>query len=408
MLAFVGLLLTAQTGIAKATNEHDYRIGLKYGHEEYHQCYTTHSCDASENYWSLGCDESFKFPDQGAFKKIDNETACQHGYTHGWIQECLLDGGSGSGACKPQPDPTKYTYAKCIASGHDWDAGQCLSGKLVAITGPTVCHQTSEGQTCESGSVPGSGWIPVKYINHTAPDPGCTRLTDHPNYESCVDVTNTNVTKDNETNTNATENMTPPSSPYSAGFAAGKRDAKTNLYDSTNACNDYNTINNTAAQAYACLKGYENGDTSRYHSGYLQGVQGAELKGTHTQGFMKGYFKGIQGYWWNRGLVEGYSGLPASMQNANYTAAYKSEHAEYAAGYPTAKNCGIDLGKLPAHTNDSYRDFYLGLDQGGDAYGIVDGAHYFLYNGPPGHTAEYYAGWKFGYSLGLAFDSDCG
>ena len=40
------------------------------------------------------------------------------------------------------------------------------------------------------------------------------------------------------------------------------------------------------------------------------------------------------------------------------------------AGYPTAKNCGIDLGKLPAHTNDSYRDFYLGLDQGGDAYGF--------------------------------------
>jgi hypothetical protein len=26
----------------------------------------------------------------------------------------------------------------------------------------------------------------------------------------------------------------------------------------------------------------------------------------------------------------------------------------------------------------------------------------------PGHTTEYYAGWKFGYGLGLAFDSDCG
>jgi hypothetical protein len=195
-----------------------------------------------------------------------------------------------------------------------------------------------------------------------------------------------------------------PSSPYSAGFAAGKRDAKTNLYDSTSACNDYNY---TAAQTYDCLKGYSDGDTSIYHAGYLQGVQGGELKGTHTQEFIKGYFKGIQGYWWNRGLAEGYSGLPMSSQNVNYTQAYKSEHREYAAGYPTAKNCGIDLGKLPAHTNDSYRDFYLGLDQGGDAYGIVDGAHYFLYNGPPGHTAEYYGGWKFGYSLGLAFDSDC-
>jgi hypothetical protein len=92
----------------------------------------------------------------------------------------------------------------------------------------------------------------------------------------------------------------------------------------------------------------------------------------------------------------------------NYAQAYKSEHAEYAAGYPTAKNCGIDLGKLPAHTNDNYRDFYLGLDQGGNAYDLVDGAHYLLYNGPPGHIAEYYAGWKFGYGLGLAFDSGCG
>jgi hypothetical protein len=27
------------------------------------------------------------------------------------------------------------------------------SGRLIGITGPTVCHHTSEGQTCESGSV---------------------------------------------------------------------------------------------------------------------------------------------------------------------------------------------------------------------------------------------------------------
>ncbi len=70
-----------------------------------------------------------------------------------------------------------------------------------------------------------------------------------------------------------------PSSPYSAGFAAGKRDAKTNLYDSTSACNDYNY---TAAQTYDCLKGYSDGDTSIYTAGYLQGVQGGELNGTHT------------------------------------------------------------------------------------------------------------------------------
>jgi hypothetical protein len=62
-------------------------------------------------------------------------------------------------------------------------------------------------------------------------------------------------------------------SPYSIGFTACKQDAKTNLYDSTNACN-YN--NYTAAQTYACLKGYADGDTSRYQAGYLQGIQGTQ------------------------------------------------------------------------------------------------------------------------------------
>jgi hypothetical protein len=71
-------------------------------------------------------------------------------------------------------------------------------------------------------------------------------------------------------------------------------------------------------------------------------------------------------------------------------------------------NRPIDLGQLPTSTNDNYRDFYLGLDQGADAYDMVDGTHYFLYNGPPGHTAEYHTGWRFGYGLGLGFDSDCG
>ena len=79
-----------------------------------------------------------------------------------------------------------------------------------------------------------------------------------------------------------------------------------------------------------------------------------------------------------------------------------------ASGYSGTKKCGIDLGNLPAKTNDNYRDFYLGIDQGGDAYGIVDGVHRFLEDGPPGHTAEYLAGWRFGYGLGEGFDSDCG
>ena len=133
-------------------------------------------------------------------------------------------------------------------------------------------------------------------------------------------------------------------SSYKYGFNQGKHNAKTNpdTYDSTDACDYYTTINHTAADVYACLKGYSDADVSKYHSGYLKGIQGIEPKGTHTQQFFKGYFKGIQGYWWNRGLAEGYSGLPMSSQNVNYIQAYKSEHREYGAGYPTAKNCGID------------------------------------------------------------------
>jgi hypothetical protein len=72
---------------------------------------------------------------------------------------------------------------------------------------------------------------------------------------------------------------TPPSS-YSMGFTAGKHDTKTNLYDPTNACSA--DINHTDVQTYACLKGYSDGSISPYHIGYLQGVQGAELKGTHA------------------------------------------------------------------------------------------------------------------------------
>lgn len=71
-------------------------------------------------------------------------------------------------------------------------------------------------------------------------------------------------------------------SPYSTGFLAGQNYTKTDRYDSQD------DSNYTANQTYNCLKGYSDGDTSRYHAGYLQGVQGIELKGGHTQQFIKG------------------------------------------------------------------------------------------------------------------------
>lgn len=142
MIALVGFALTAQQTVfadTKATNEHNYKIGLKFGHEEYHQCYTTHSCATSENYYTSGCENTgINLGPNPVPNHVDNKTACEHGYTHGWIHECLIDGGGGS--CKPQPSPTTYTHTECIASGHSWEAGSCQSGTLVAVTGPTVCH----------------------------------------------------------------------------------------------------------------------------------------------------------------------------------------------------------------------------------------------------------------------------
>jgi len=83
---------------------------------------------------------------------------------------------------------------------HYWDGGVCQLGFPAAISGPTVCHHTSEGHaTCEAGSVRGSGWISVKGMNGTTVDPGCKQV--RPELEHCVD---TNATKGNETNTNAT------------------------------------------------------------------------------------------------------------------------------------------------------------------------------------------------------------
>lgn len=149
----MGFALTAQQ-TAFATNEGSYRMGLKYGHGEYHQCYTGHNCDTSENYYTPECEDGGIDVPRGSLADqhhvVDNKTACEDGYTHGWIQECLIDGGGAS--CKPQADPTNYTQAKCIATGHYWDGFQCERSAPVAITGPGECHKDpNTGWTCEAG-----------------------------------------------------------------------------------------------------------------------------------------------------------------------------------------------------------------------------------------------------------------
>ena len=53
-----------------------------------------------------------------------------------------------------------YTQSKgCLAPGNYWYNNICRHGqppKLVAVTGPSRCYNTKEGERCESG-----GWIPV-------------------------------------------------------------------------------------------------------------------------------------------------------------------------------------------------------------------------------------------------------
>jgi hypothetical protein len=60
---------------------------------------------------------------------VDNVTACNDGYFHGWIHECKNDGGGP--ICKYQ------------------DGGPVIAAR----TGPGHCYNTTkEGETCESGN----------------------------------------------------------------------------------------------------------------------------------------------------------------------------------------------------------------------------------------------------------------
>jgi hypothetical protein len=123
----------------------------------------------------------------------------------------------------------------------------------------------------------------------------------------------------------------------------------------------------------------------RYNAGYLQGVQGAGLKGHHTVEFLQGYVKGTQQYWFNRGVAEGNNELPKSSTNADYIHGYND--ATWGIQH---KRDSPSLVKIPVHSTDNYRDFYLGMYEGGPQYNEEGSC-------PPGHTVEYCAGYKLGY-----------
>jgi hypothetical protein len=76
--------------VAYSTNESDYKHGYKFGLYGYKQCHINHICAIEENTFTSECGNAIG-PDRGPY--IYNETACQHGYHHGWVKACLNDGG---------------------------------------------------------------------------------------------------------------------------------------------------------------------------------------------------------------------------------------------------------------------------------------------------------------------------
>lgn len=117
----------------------------------------------------------------------------------------------------------------------------------------------------------------------------------------------------------------------------------------------------------------------------MQGVQGAGLKTHHTLEFLQGYIKGTQQYWYNRGVAEGNNELPKSSTDGNYTQGYNdaTRGIQHKVESP-------NLVKIPVHTTDNYRDFYLGMYEGGCQYNEEGSC-------PPGHTVEYCSGHRLGY-----------
>jgi hypothetical protein len=96
--------------------------------------------------------------------------------------------------------------------------------------------------------------------------------------------------------------------------------------------------------------------SAAYNAGYSAGYLGLPLKGHHTNDFILGYVNGSSSYQVNRGEVEGYNSIRAASKNPDYISGYQQGVAERKAAFtkPT----------LPTHTDDSYKNFYIGYQDG--------------------------------------------
>jgi len=131
-LVLVGILVASGAyQVAYGTNESDYKYGYKDGVYEYHDCRIQPKCNVGveENTYSASCDSGGIYIGFTPTYRVVNETACNHGYHHGWVKACLNDGGG----------------LMCTT----WHDG----GPVIAsITGPGRCYNNTGGQTCESGN----------------------------------------------------------------------------------------------------------------------------------------------------------------------------------------------------------------------------------------------------------------
>ena len=105
---------------------------------------------------------------------------------------------------------------------------------------------------------------------------------------------------------------------------------------------------------------YQQGFSNQYNQGFSDGYNSLDLPlGKHTQDYLAGYKAGVSSIQYIHGYVEGYNGLTISLGNhsLDYLSGYKAGTKERAVSAPP-------VPPLPAHTNDKYKDFYGGYDDG--------------------------------------------
>jgi hypothetical protein len=106
----------------------------------------------------------------------------------------------------------------------------------------------------------------------------------------------------------------------------------------------------------------------------------------------------------DRGYAEGYSHWPMSSHNKEYVEDYKLGVRDYAA--LKTDSSLMFLGTLPDYSTDNYKDFYLGEYVGTNAYWAAQGHNTTdFYKCPLGHSAEFCAGYKFGWGIPSNFDA---